>query len=99
MVGDDKEVTEPPKPTFLVQYVSPLDSKQLNLVCTSSGLAKAQAGCFGAYETPEHKVEINCEIALGAASGPGCKTRVLKGLGEDQDPRYRDYLNPPPAVV
>ena len=86
MGGDDTTVTQPPKPTFSVQYVSPLDSKQLNLVCTSSNIAKAKADCFGAYATPEHKVEINCEIALGAASGPGCETRVLKGLGEDQDP-------------
>ena len=91
-------MTQTPEPSFSVQYVSPLDANDIvDLVCTSSDIAKTQAGCLGDYATAEHKVEVICEITLGAVSGPGCETRVVGGLGEAQDPRYRDYLNPPGA--
>ena len=90
MVGEEPS-------SFQVPYISPVDNMTLvDLDCSSSKIAKAKADCFGTYKTVEgHKVEISCDIPLGAASGPGCVTRVIEGLRPDTDRVLEQYLEPP----
>ena len=78
--------TEPPPdvPTFSLNYLSPVDNVTLvELACQESKLARATAFCLGQYTTtPEQgvqdgfEVNVKCEIAHGASSGPGCFTIV-----------------------
>ena len=90
-------------PTFTVSYTSPVDnSTEVELICKESVKAKATADCSGTYTTDPLEdaengfvVDINCEIKLGALSGPGCRTKVNDAHGPDTSEEYNQYLEPP----
>ena len=101
-MGEDNTTLPPASvPSFTVSYASPIDAEDIVvLVCTRSIAAKARADCRGEYNTSGgHQIKVTCDISLGAASGPGCETRIVGSLGERENSRRKDYLNPPEAAV
>ena len=75
----------------------PIDNTtSLDLNCLSSTIAKAKADCLGTYHTEDgERIEISCEIPLGAASGPGCLTKIVGVPGPEQDVLIAEYFDPP----
>ena len=80
---------------FQVPYSSQDGKQHMNLDCLDSEFETANAACSGTYQTDDNrKVEIQCKITLGAASGPCCLTN-FKGLaGPPSDEIVYEYAHP-----
>ena len=93
-------------PSFELTYASPTeDATPVVLTCRESETAIGTVFCQGKYQIAPvtgakagYKVDVKCEILLGAASGPGCVTVVRDFSGPGLQRTITQHLHPTSGV-